>query len=114
MGNQSDLIHNSYFLRTSLITHLFTSVIPLPLPYNHPLIAQCFWSQKMHYETQADLLRLLNLLARHFSAAALSLKLTRSFDATRIITVAAMACICDVIVRKRADDIPSQLSLHYE
>ena len=47
----------------------------------------------MRYETQLDLLRSIMLIARHFSAAALSIKVTRSFDATRILTMACMAAL---------------------
>eukprot|EP00959_Pyramimonas_sp_CCMP1952_P417143 8739868-Pyramimonas_sp.AAC.1 len=67
----------------------------------------------MRYETQADLLRLLNQCARHYAAAALSLKVTRSFDGARILTMAAMAAVSDACLRAKAVDIPSVFSLHY-
>ena len=67
----------------------------------------------MRYETQADILRLTALLGRHFATAALSLKVTRSFDAVRILTMACMATIVDVVMRVKACDIPSQFCLHY-
>jgi hypothetical protein len=54
------------------------------------------------------------LLLRHFGAAALSLKVTRSFDAVRILVLAIMATLADCIIRKRACDIPSLFSLHYD
>lgn len=38
-------------------------------------------------QTQIELLRLLRLLSRHFAAASLSLTVTRSFDAVRILTM---------------------------
>jgi len=115
LSNQDKLIKNTMCIRVSLLTHLFTGVIPLPLPLGHPQReAQCFWvSQPMRYETQADILRLTALLARHFASASLSLKLTRSFDATRILTLGCMATIADVVMRIKACDIPSQLCLHY-
>ena len=67
----------------------------------------------MRYETQADLLRLLDMVCRHFSATSLSLKVTRSFDAARILTMGCVATIADVIARTAACDIPSEFSLHY-
>jgi hypothetical protein len=115
LGNQMHLLKNTYMFRVALIQHLFTRVIPIPLPVNHPeRLKKCFWAaQPMRYETQADILRQLDLLLRHFGAAALSLKVTRSFDAVRILVLAIMATLADVIVRKTACDIPSLFSLHY-
>ena len=53
---------------------------PKPLPHNHPDRArQCFWwSAPMRYETQADILRMIALLCRHYAAASLSLNITVS------------------------------------
>ena len=115
LGNQSGLIKNTYCMRVALIQHLFTQVIPLPLPHNHPdRASRCFWhSQGMRYETQADLLRLLELLARHFTSSVFSLRVTRSFDAARIVTMACIATLSDCILRKVASDVPSQFSLHF-
>mmetsp|Transcript_15429 Transcript_15429/g.33214 ORF Transcript_15429/g.33214 Transcript_15429/m.33214 type:complete len:1344 (-) Transcript_15429:16-4047(-) len=116
LDNQKDLIRNTYSIRVALIQHLFIQVIPLPLPRNHPRRADhCFWySRAMRYETQADILRLLELLGRHFVSASLSMTVTRSSDAARIITMAAVATVADAVVRICACDIPSQFSLHYD
>ena len=115
LSNQRDFIVNSYTLRLCLIEHLFVRVIPLPLPLTHPDRAtKCFWhAQPMRYETQADVMHLLNLLCRHFAAASLSIKMTRSGDAVRMLVFACMATVCDANMRKIAIDIPSQSSLHY-
>ena len=115
LANQSHLIANSYCLRVALIQHLFINIIPLPLPHNHPRRSkQCFWaSSPMRYETQADILRLLDLLSRHYIACALSLKVTRSFDACRILTMSVMVTIGDVVLRVKANDVPSQFAMHY-
>ena len=119
MGNQSDLIKNTYCLRLSLLQHLFTTVIPLPLPHNHPdRDTRCFWAsanraEPMRHETQSDILRLLHLLCRHYAACCLSVKATRSFDATRILTVGCIAAISDAVLRVSACDVPNQLSAHY-
>lgn len=98
-----------------MIEHLFVRVIPLPLPITHPRREnECFWhSQPMRYETQADILRLLNMLCRHFATASLSVKITRSGDAIRMLVFSCMATICDATLRKIASDIPAQSSLHY-
>jgi hypothetical protein len=83
LANQRSVMRNTYELRVALIQHLFTQVIPIPLPVDHPHAAtQCFWrAQEMRYETQADLLHVLRALCRHFACAAFSLRLTRSLDA---------------------------------
>jgi hypothetical protein len=116
LANQCDLIKNTYCIRTSLIQHLFTRVLPMPLPYNHPdRSRRCFWScAPMRYADQADILRQLNLVCRHFSVASLSLKVTRSFDAARILTMAAIATVADAVLRIKASDVPSVFSLHYD
>jgi hypothetical protein len=67
----------------------------------------------MRYESQADILRLLNMLCRHFATSSLSVKSTSSGDAVRMLTLASMACIGDATLRKIACDIPAQSSLHY-
>jgi hypothetical protein len=102
LANQRELIRNSYTLRVCMIQHLFTRVIPLPLPLTHPdRDKQCFWhAQPMRHETQADVLRLLDGLCKHFATASLSVKSTRSSDAVRIITFSCMATICDATLRK--------------
>ena len=75
MANQPKL-NNSYGRRVALIQHLFTRVVPLPLPVSHPKRDEsCFWySNPMRYETQLDLLRLLDLCTRHFATASMSLR----------------------------------------
>jgi hypothetical protein len=115
LSNQRELVRNSYTLRVCLVEHLFVRVIPLPLPVGHPDRDQhCFWhAQPIRYETQADLLRLLSMLSRHFATASLSVKATRSGDAIRMLTCACMATIGDALLRKIATDVPSQASLHY-
>jgi hypothetical protein len=62
LGHQRRLLKNTYYLRVALIQHLFTAVLPMPLPLDHPCRdSHCFWaSQPMRYETQADILRSLN------------------------------------------------------
>lgn len=115
LSNQRTLVRNSFTLRVCLIQHLFVRVIPVPLPITDPRRdTECFWhAQDMRYETQADILRLVNMLCRQFTAASLSVKATRSGDAVRILTFACMASVCDAVLRKIASDVPAQSSLHY-
>ena len=115
LANQREYVRNSFTLRLCLIEHLFVRVIPLPLALLHPQRdTRCFWhSTPMRRETQNDLLHLLNLLSRHFAAASLSVKTTRSGDAIRMLVFSCMATIGDAILRKIASDIPSYTSLHY-
>lgn len=54
-----------------------------------------------------------DLISRHFAAASLSLKVTRSFDAVRMLTMSCLAALADVVMRVKACDTPSPCSLHY-
>lgn len=115
LANQAHLIRHTYLLRCALLQHVVTRVLPLPLPLDRPDGAStCFWRAfPMRYETQVDLLRLLQMITRHFACAALSLRLTRSFDAARILTMGCVAVIADAVLRRSACDSPSWLSRHY-
>ena len=115
LSNQMKHVNNTYCVRIALIQHLVTSVMPLPLPADHPQRStQCFWqSQPMRYETQADLLRLLNMVCRHFAACCFSIRVTRSFDAVRLVVVACLATLADAVMRIRTCDVPSLLCLSY-
>ena len=115
LSYQTELIRNTYCLRVSLIQHLITSVIPLPQPSSALSTAKgdCFWRRTpMRYETQAHLLRMLDLVTRHYSAAVFSLRVTRSFDAARVLTLSCLTCLADVIARTKACDVPSEFSMH--
>ena len=108
-------VANTYCVRVSLIQHLVTSVIPMPLPCSHPdRASRCFWARSaMRYETQADLLRLLNMTCRHFAACCFSIRVTRSFDAVRLVVVACLAALSDAVMRIHTCDVPSLLCLSY-
>ena len=115
LANQADLMPNSYALRVSLIVHLFVHVLPAPLPVNHPeRDTKCFWAATpTTYEIQSEILRSLNLLLRHFSAAALSISVTQTFDAARLLTIANFAAIADATLRLKVADAPSAFAQHY-
>jgi hypothetical protein len=80
---------------------VLVQTLPLPLPLDHPQRAsRCFWaSEEMRYETQATLLRLLALVARHHAAASMCLELTRELDAARIVSMACLAAVADAVMR---------------
>ena len=115
LANQADLMPNSYALRVSLLVHLFLHVLPAPLPLTHPeRDTKCFWhATPTTYEIQAEILRSLNLLLRHFSAAALSISVTQTFDAARLLTVANFAAIADATLRLKVTNAPSAFTQHY-
>jgi len=113
LANQSSIIANTACLRATMIVDLFTRVVPLPLPIGRNE-SKCFWaSQSITRSDQVEILRLLALLSEHLAAAVLSLTSTRSFDACRILAVAAVAAIADAVMRKVASDVPCHLSLEY-
>ena len=115
LANQRGLVANSYVLRVTLLTHLFLRVLPMPLPrHRSDRASSCFWgraSASITHDTQAEIMRWLALLCRHFTAASLSLPLTPSSDATRMLVLATMAAIADATLRLTACDVPSALSL---
>ena len=115
LANQVGLVKNTYLQRATLIHHLFLRVIPLPLPPNHPRRNdKCFWAtQPIKYAEQEALLRLLEQLCCHFSAAVLSLRVTQSFDAARLLTTACIVTLADCILRKDACDVPSVFTQHF-
>ncbi|KAK3255331.1 hypothetical protein CYMTET_35481, partial [Cymbomonas tetramitiformis] len=115
MANQSEVVKSTYCFRVSLIVHLFTSVVPMPIAHDHPKRdSACFYaSQELKRETQADILRSVRMLSRHFAAAALSLRVSRSFDAARILTVGCMAAVSDAVMRTRVCDVPTAFCMHY-
>eukprot|EP00282_Hemiselmis_andersenii_P003616 CAMPEP_0114175922 /NCGR_PEP_ID=MMETSP0043_2-20121206/37214_1 /TAXON_ID=464988 /ORGANISM="Hemiselmis andersenii, Strain CCMP644" /LENGTH=257 /DNA_ID=CAMNT_0001274191 /DNA_START=9 /DNA_END=778 /DNA_ORIENTATION=- len=114
LANQSGQVKGSFCIRASMITHLFTQVLPLPLPPGGGDKGRCMWRDSgMTYDTQSSCLHSLSLIARHFAAVCLSLKATRTTDASRTVTFAAIAAITDALMRVRATDVPSALSLHY-
>ena len=54
LSNQASLTRNSVLIRLVLLQHVFLSVVPLPLPINHPeRDTRCFWAARsVRYETQ--------------------------------------------------------------
>ena len=117
LANQRGLVAESYALRFSLISHLFLRVLPIPLPIgreDRPVA--CFWAKAkktITHDAQAEILRWLSFLSRHFAAASLSIPLSPSADATRMLVFAAITAASDAVLRKTASDVPSRLSQHY-
>ena len=48
------------------------------------------------------------MVCRHFTAASMSLDLTRAFDATRVLTMSCMAVLADTVARIEACDTVSR------
>jgi len=114
LSYQQKTIKNTYLHQISLLQHVFTRVIPLPLPWNHPLKQKhCFWTQPIRYSDQVDIMRSLNRCCQHFVACGLSVRVTRAFDAARVLTMSCMAVIADTLMRCVASDVPSRLCLHF-
>ena len=60
----------------------------------------CIWDTQIDYATQVELNMTLLRLMEHFSAAALSMPQSRSFDAVCCIVPAVIASLSDVIMRQ--------------
>ena len=114
LANQHGLVRDSFALRIGLLTHLFLRVVPLPLPLHAADGDACFWSSAtITADTQAAILKWLGILCRHFAAASLAVPLGRSFDAARMLVFGSIASLVDAVLRVRACDTPTALSLHY-
>lgn len=120
LANQAHLIRHTYLLRFALLVHVLTRVLPLPSPrcdmttQAQTNAKECFWRRApLRRETQVDLLDLLRRMSRHLACVALSLKVTRSLDAARILANGCIAVVADAVLRRPATDMPSWLSLHY-
>jgi hypothetical protein len=115
LSYQTNTIDNSYLHRVALIQYTMLRVIPIPLPLDHPDRERlCFYAQPLRYSDQVDILKTLMMVARHFTASAMSLDLTRAFDATRVLTMSCMAVLADTVSRIKASDTPSRFSMHLD
>ncbi|CAE8618416.1 unnamed protein product, partial [Polarella glacialis] len=118
--NQQDQISHAAASCFALVAHLMTRLLPLPLPLDHPERAErCFWAQEMQYETKADLMRHLYLVARHFAASSFTLRANRETDGARVVVAGALAAIMDALMRRPVNFLGSgkfdgsQATLHY-
>ncbi|CAK9023707.1 unnamed protein product [Durusdinium trenchii] len=101
----------SPYLRVSLLQHVFTELIPLPLgpaTQKAPLnLRDHIWAPEgwdavhpqMTRACQLELLLILRRLAEHFAAAACTLASNKGFDATKITVFGAIATIADRVAR---------------
>lgn len=104
----------SPYLRVSLLQHVFTELIPLPLgpaTQKAPLnLRDSIWAPEgwdavhpqMTRACQLELLLILRRLAEHFAAAACTLASNKGFDATKITVFGAIAAIADRVARTPA------------
>ncbi|KAK2197865.1 bifunctional EF-Hand 1 [Babesia duncani] len=114
LSNQRDAIPYTYAWRFQLIKHVLFDLLPIPLPILPENEHRCFWqSMEIDRETQIDLCRLLQMLARHLALTCLSLVRTRVIEGEKGIMMATICAITDVVVRKIARGTPSKLSLLY-
>ena len=109
---QAHSVHNTRFLKLSLIEYTFAQLLPVPVPVDRPGEAACLWRSPMKYEEQRTMLEVLSRIAEHFAATALSLNHTRSLDAVRMVVPACIAAAADCVMRQTATNKPSELCLH--
>lgn len=72
----------------------------------------CIWDQPISYELQVELLLTIQRLIEHFAAAAMSIQQSRPSDAVCIIVPGCMCAISDAVIRRIAEDEPSEVSSH--
>jgi len=72
----------------------------------------CIWDQPITYELQVELLLELQRITEHFGASVFSIQQDRSFDSVVIVVMGAIAAIADAIIRRRANDLPSEVCSH--
>ena len=113
---QSHSVLNTPFLKIALVQHTFSCVLPMPKPEGDQVGAvfpwQCLWRTPMLYDQQLGLLLLLQRIAEHFAASALSVDHTHSLDGVRMVVAACIACIADCVMRQIATDKPSRVCVH--
>ena len=109
---QGHCIKHQPQLIVSIIAHTFTHIVPVPLPQSSLAYPTSVWSADLRYALQLDLLILLQRLIEHFAASVFALQPTRSFDAVRVLIPAVLMSIADVVLRRTATDIPSEVSLN--
>jgi Ca2+-binding EF-hand superfamily protein len=111
---QRSQMRDTYAMRVALISSLFIEVLPVPRPLDETGKQVCFWlAQPMRYEQQALLLRMIHLVTRHYAAASMAVRVTRDYDARRLLTLGLIAAVGDRVARIVACDTPCHFSLHY-
>ena len=74
--------------------------------------AVCIWDEDITYGLQESVLATLHRLMEHFAAAAVSIPLSRSFDAVCCVVPGCIAAIADSVMRRAATDHPSAACTH--
>ena len=72
----------------------------------------CVWDQAMVFADQLKLMQILQRLAEHLTAAALSIKQSKEVDAVAIVVAGCICAVADSIMRRRAVDQPSEACSH--
>jgi hypothetical protein len=70
----------------------------------------CYWDEDVTAEMQVELLLCLRRLSDQFSAAALSIQHSRTFDSVCMVVPGLIASIADCILRRLASDRPSKFT----
>lgn len=102
---QHGSVKHSSFLKLSLLTTVFTAIVPVPPPKGHKRAFRHAWTfdetNMIAYGQQVEMLLLLGRLTQHFVAASYSTRLTKAFDAQRLVTLGAITVLADHLLRQR-------------
>jgi thiol-disulfide isomerase/thioredoxin len=110
---QGHCIKNGHFHNIALIQYTFTQLLPLPKAADDVAASNCIWLKSpVLYAQQLDLMLLLQRIMEHFVAAAFSVDHTRTMDGVRMVVPACIAAVADAVMRKTAQDIPSEVCMH--
>lgn len=89
-------------------------IVPVPKSPIAEDYDRCIWRTPLRYAVQLDVMILLQRIIEHFVAAVFSLHSTKALDALKLVIPACIAAIADVVMRKEATDIPSELCMHLQ
>lgn len=110
--NQGELVKYGHQLKMAALQHLLFHVVPVPVgPATAQTAVGWAWNGPLTYGAQLDIVFIVQRLTEHFAAAALSHQASRSFYAVRAVGTGVLAAIADAVLRTRASDFPSAVTV---
>ena len=94
------------FIKSALIQHVFTHLVPVPVPPESKAHSNNAWSfgPDLLWAQQLEIVLTLQRICEHYAGAVFSILPSKAFDAHKLVVFAAMAAIADHALRQRASD----------